>query len=235
MRPHLGLWRQSATTHGDKRFRQEQNPCQAARLKVSRMKLAPLLLCLLVLACSDQGAAQRMQDRHALASARAETQAAAIIPVSSPAFAANGPIPLRHSAYGDGISPPLSWSGLPAAARSLVLMMEDPDAVSARPYVHWLAWNIDPALMSLPQGIAEGGEPPHPAGLRQGRNTRGITGYFGPRPRGSRPHHYHFQLFALDTRLDLAAGANRGVLLQAMNGHVIAKGDLVGLFAAPQR
>jgi Raf kinase inhibitor-like YbhB/YbcL family protein len=199
------------------------------------MKAAPLFLSLFVLACSDQSAAQRTPDRQSLASARAETRAATTIPVSSPAFAANGPIPLRHSAYGEGISPPLSWSGLPPATRSLVLMMEDPDAVSARPYVHWLAWNIDPARMSLPEGIAEGGEPPHPPGLHQGRNTRGITGYFGPRPRGSRPHHYHFQLFALDARLDLAAGANRRALLEAMNGHVVAKGDLIGLFAEPQR
>lgn len=198
------------------------------------MKSASLLLCLLALACSDPGAAQRALDRHALASARAETQATAAIAISSPAFAANGPIPQRHSAYGEGVSPPLSWSGLPAATQSLALMMEDPDAVSAHPYVHWLAWNIDPALLSLPEGIAEGGEPPHPAGLRQGRNTRGITGYFGPRPRGSRPHHYHFQLFALDTRLDLPAGAGRRDLLAAMQGHVIAKGDLVGLFAQPR-
>ena len=73
-----------------------------------------------------------------------------------------------------------------------------------------------------------------PAGAAEGRTSRGKTGYFGPRPHGSKPHHYHFQLFALDRMLDLPAGADRAQLLAAMNGHVLAKGDLVGLFAQPR-
>ena len=190
------------------------------------MRCVPLLLSLLALACADDGAAQ---DRHALAAARAETRTEASFPVSSPAFAANGSIPLRHSAYGDGVSPELRWSSLPEGTRSVALMMEDPDATSARPFVHWLAWNIDPASGGLPEAVT-----PDAAGPAQGRNNRGRTGYFGPRPPGSRPHHYHFQLFALDTRLNLAAGADREALLAAMNGHVLAKGELVGLFAQPQ-
>jgi Raf kinase inhibitor-like YbhB/YbcL family protein len=195
------------------------------------MKWASLALSLLALACSDDGAAQ---DRHALASARAETRVEASFSVSSPAFAVGGAIPLRHSAYGDGVSPELRWSGLPPGTQSLALMMEDPDASSARPYVHWLAWNIDPALAALPEGLSEGGELQAPVALRQGRNTRRIAGYFGPRPPSSRPHHYHFQLFALDTRLDLPAGSDREALLAAMNGHVLAKADLVGLFGKPR-
>jgi Raf kinase inhibitor-like YbhB/YbcL family protein len=191
------------------------------------MKWAPLALSLLALACSDDGAAQ---DRHALATARAETRAEASFTVSSPAFAASAAIPLRHSAYGNGVSPELRWSGLPEGTRSLALMMEDPDATSARPFVHWLAWNIDPASGGLPEGVA-----PNATGFVQGRNNRRSNGYFGPRPPGSRPHHYHFQLFALDTRLDLAAGADREALLAAMNGHVLARGDLIGLFGKPQR
>jgi Raf kinase inhibitor-like YbhB/YbcL family protein len=127
------------------------------------------------------------------------------------------------------------WSGLPSGTQSLALMMEDPDASSARPYVHWLAWNIDPAAGALAEGIPQGGELRTPVTLRQGRNTRRLTGYFGPRPPGSQPHHYHFQLFALDTRLDLAGGADREALLAAMNGHVLATGDLVGLFGKPPR
>ena len=190
------------------------------------MKWPHLALTLLALACADDGSAGAGQDRHALASARAETRTEAAVSVSSPAFAAGGAIPLRHSAYGDGVSPALRWSGVPAQARSLALMMEDPDATSARPYVHWLAWNIDPAAGGLPEG---------PIALTQGRNTRGSIAYFGPRPPGARPHHYHFQLFALDRRLDLAPGADREALLAAMNGHVIAKGDLVGLFSRPRR
>jgi Raf kinase inhibitor-like YbhB/YbcL family protein len=109
-------------------------------------------------------------------------------------------------------------------------MMEDPDASSTRPFVHWLAWNIDPAAGALPEAVT-----PDASGLVQGRNNRRGTGYFGPRPPGSRPHHYHFQLFALDTRLALPAGADREALFAAMNGHVLAKGEIVGLFAQPRR
>jgi Raf kinase inhibitor-like YbhB/YbcL family protein len=196
------------------------------------MKIPSLALCLLVLACSDSGNAVTAQDRHALASARAETQVSATFTVTSSAFAAGGAIPLRHSAYGDGVSPALSWSGVPTGARSLALMMEDPDATSARPFVHWLAWNVDPAAGDLPEGIQPAGGAV--AGLRQGRTSRDSVGYFGPRPHGSSPHHYHFQLFALDASLDLADGADREALLAAMNGHVLAKGDLVGLFAQPR-
>ena len=194
------------------------------------MKWPALILSLLALACSDDGVAGDSRDRHVLASVRAETEAPRTLAVSSPAFAAGAIIPLRHSAYGDGLSPMLRWSGVPAGARSLVLMMEDPDATSARPFVHWLAWNIDPAGDGLPEGVAA-----NAPGLVQGRNNRGRNGYFGPRPHGSRPHHYHFQLFALDRMLDLPGGADREALLAAMNGHVIAQGELVGLFAEPRR
>ncbi len=194
------------------------------------MRRAVVVLSLLALSCSGDGAAGAPGERQALASARSETRATTTIAVTSPAFAAGGAIPLRHSAYGDGLSPALSWSGLPAGTRSLALMMEDPDASSARPFVHWLAWNIDPARGGLPEGVA-----PDASGLVQGRNNRRATGYFGPRPPGSRPHHYHFQLFALDAPLNLAGGADREALLAAMNGHVLAKGDLVGLFTRPRR
>jgi Raf kinase inhibitor-like YbhB/YbcL family protein len=186
------------------------------------MRHAVLLACLLALACSDSAGAGP------LATNRAETRASAALAVTSPAFAAGGTIPLVHSAYGAGRSPALGWSAPPPGTRSLAIMLEDPDATSAKPFVHWLAWNIDPALTGL-------GEAAVPAGIVQGRNNRGSNAYFGPRPHGSKPHHYHFQLFALDTKLALPAGASRAQLLAAMNGHVLAKGDLIGLFAQPRR
>lgn len=185
-----------------------------------------LLLALATLSCSSADDATA-QAGNAIAVARPETRAAAALTVTSPDFAAGGAIPLVHSAYGEGVSPALRWSGLPAGTRSLALMMEDPDATSARPFVHWLAWNIDPATGALPRGAV-------PAGTVQGRNSRGSALYFGPRPHGSRPHHYHFQLFALDAPLALPAGASREQLLAAMRGHVLARGDLVGLFAQPR-
>ena len=189
------------------------------------MRFRLLLACLLALSCSETGNSSQAPDRHALAMDRAETRAEARISVTSPAFAAGAAIPLRHSAYGEGISPEIRWSGVPGGTASLVLMMEDPDARSARPYVHWLVWNIAADSTGLPEGLA--GAP----SVTQGRNNRGSSVYFGPRPPGSQPHRYHFQLFALDTRLDLPAGARREALLAAMNGHVLAKGDLIGLFA----
>jgi Raf kinase inhibitor-like YbhB/YbcL family protein len=190
------------------------------------MRYRLLLACLLTLSCSQEGSAGPGRDS-SLAIMQSETRSAGTLAVTSPAFAAGAAIPLRHSAYGDGIAPALSWSALPPGTKSLALAMEDPDAMSARPFVHWLAWNIAPGSGGLAEGRL-------PAGAAEGRNSRGSTGYFGPRPHGSSPHHYHFQLFALDSRLTLPAGASRPQLLAAMKGHVLAKGDLVGLFAEPK-
>jgi Raf kinase inhibitor-like YbhB/YbcL family protein len=185
------------------------------------MKPWILLACSLALACSD-GA-----DAGPLASDRAETRASAALDVSSPAFVQGGAIPLGHSAYGAGRAPALAWSAPPAGTKSFAIMVEDPDAMSAKPFVHWTAWNLDPRTRGL-------GEAAFPAGARQGRNNRGSSVYFGPRPPGSKPHHYHFQIFALDTMLTLPDGATRAQLLAAMNGHVLAKGDLIGMFGKPR-
>jgi Raf kinase inhibitor-like YbhB/YbcL family protein len=189
------------------------------------MRQTLILACFLALACSGTQSAGAGSS-HALAADRPETRAAASLSVTSPAFAANGTIPLAFSPYGQNRSPVLAWSGLPAGTKSLALLLEDPDATSSRPFVHWLAWNIGPS----PADLAEASVP---AGVRQGRNSHGDNAYFGPRPHGSKPHHYHFQLFALDRMLDLPAGADREHLLAAMSGHVLAKGDLVGLFRQP--
>lgn len=171
--------------------------------------------------------------KHALAFDRAETQAPDSIRVASPAFAEGGFIPLRYSAYGEGVSPELSWTGVPAGARSLVLMVEDPDAVSVRPYLHWVVWNIGADAGGLPEGLEPGSQQGTLAGIVQGSNTRKKAGYFGPRPSGSKPHRYFFQLFALDSRLALDPDAKRPEIIAALNGHVLAKGRLMGLFRKP--
>jgi Raf kinase inhibitor-like YbhB/YbcL family protein len=184
------------------------------------MRYALTFACFLAVACSDSAGAGP------LAVNRAETRASAALAVTSPAFAAGGTIPLAYSPYGAGRSPPLAWSGLPAGTKSLALMLEDPDATSARPFVHWLAWNLDPAARALARGSVT-------PGARLGRNGRGNPAYYGPHPPGKNAHHYHFQAFALDTELALRQGGSREQLLAAMNGHVLAKADLVGLFAHP--
>lgn len=151
----------------------------------------------------------------------------------SPAFTDGQPIPARHSAYADDVSPPLSWAPVDGAL-SYALLMEDPDADRPEPYVHWVAWNIPAGATALPEGLAADARLADPAGMRQGLNDRGTVGYFGPRPpEGSGLHHYQLQLFALDATLDLADDADRAALVDAMRGHVLAKAKLVGTYAAP--
>lgn len=169
-----------------------------------------------------------------LAAGREETRTNGALRVMSPAFAANGPIPIKSSAYGDDISPALVWEDLPAGANYLALLMEDPDAQTGLPFVHWAAWNIPAGLGGLPEGLSKELQLADPKGMRQGRNTRGSVGYFGPRPPiGDKPHRYNIQVFALSAPLDLQIGANREELLAALDGKVVAKGVVVGTYAQP--
>jgi Raf kinase inhibitor-like YbhB/YbcL family protein len=143
---------------------------------------------------------------------------------------AEGFINRRHSEYYDGISPRITWSAA-KGARSYVVIMEDPDARPITPFVHWLAWNIPANYRHLPAGLQEQERLLDPPGVIQGRTSRGSPGYYGPRPPvGDPPHRYHFQVFALDTRLDVPPGAERDELLAAMAGHVLAAGEAVGVY-----
>lgn len=165
-----------------------------------------------------------------LAKDRAETRAAGKVAVSSPAIRDGAALDARFSEYADGVSPPLAWSAVPGA-RSYAIIAEDPDAKPVTPFVHWLAWNIPAGVTQLPEGVQEQPRLTEPEGVLQGRNTRGSMGYYGPRPPvGDPAHHYHFQVFALDTVLDVPFGADRDQLLAAMQGHVLAKGSLVGRY-----
>lgn len=151
--------------------------------------------------------------------------------ISSSAFAPGGSIPELYTDYGKGVSPPLTWSTPPQGTRAVVLMMEDPDATSPLPFVHWTLI-LPPRITQTPQGVPQIERAAQVPGASQGSNSRSTIGYFGPRPpAGDPPHHYHFQIFALDTTLDLPSGYNRHALLKAMEGHVLAQGDLVGTFA----
>ncbi|MFL6707649.1 MAG: YbhB/YbcL family Raf kinase inhibitor-like protein [Massilia sp.] len=174
-----------------------------------------------------------------LALARSETQtqtqAQGKLTVTSPAFAANALLDPKYSEYADGVSPPLAWSAV-SGAKSYAIIMEDPDAKPALPFVHWLAWNIPADVLKLPEGVQEQPRLTEPEGVLQGRTTRGSLGYYGPRPPvGEAPHHYHFQLFALDAKLDVPFGADRDTLLAAMKGHVLAKGELTGRYGQAQK
>ena len=155
------------------------------------------------------------------------------VDLASSAFSQNSKIPKKYSAYSDNMSPPLSWSAVPDA-KSYVLILEDPDAPMSRPFVHWLAWNIPSSVTRLPEGLPSEPSLADPEGMTQGKTTRGAIGYFGPRPpEGDAAHHYHFQILALDRVLEVAPGSDRDKLMQAVKGHVIAAGELIGLFAKP--
>ena len=157
--------------------------------------------------------------------------ARARVTLVSSAFRDNGMLAAKYSEYADGVSPPLSWSSVPGA-QSYAVIVEDPDAKPYQPFVHWLAWNIPVGVTALPEGLQEQPRLTEPEGVLQGRNTRGSTGWYGPRPPvGDKAHRYHFQIFALDTKLDVPFGADREQLVEAMKGHVLAQGTLVGQYA----
>jgi Raf kinase inhibitor-like YbhB/YbcL family protein len=146
--------------------------------------------------------------------------------VSSAKIPSGGEVPDAYSAYGQGVSPPLKWSAGPYGTRSFVLIIEDPDAPLPAPFPHWLVWNIAPNVTSVAQNSA-------PPDAQQGVLLTGKVGYMGPRPPPGPAHHYHFEVFALDRKLDLKSGADRAALLAAMKGNVLASGQLVALYRKP--
>lgn len=150
--------------------------------------------------------------------------------LSAADFTAGGNIPAVHTCDGANTSPALSWTGVPAAARSLVLVMDDPDAPDpAAPkmtWVHWVLYNIPPTATGLPAGA----EPSSlPAGTLSGLNDWSNPGYGGPCPPTGR-HRYFHKLYALDVVLPELARPSKAALERAMNGHVIAKAELVGTY-----
>ncbi len=142
----------------------------------------------------------------------------AAIEVTSAAFAAGGAIPVGYSCDGGNTPLPIAWRGVPGAARSIVIVFDDPDA---RGYVHWLLW-LPPDASDTSRAAA--------GGARAGRNSAGSDGYAGPCPPKGSEHHYRIRVFAVDTPLDLAAGATVTEVQNAINGHVIAAGQLAGTF-----
>jgi len=164
----------------------------------------------------------------ALALERAGAEAGNRMSVTSPAI--HGSIAKVQSEYGEGVSPEIWWDRVDGA-RSYALILEDPDAKSITPFVHWVAYNIPADFTSLPEGLQETAQLAEPRGVLQGKTSHGSVGYFGPRPPvGDPPHHYHFQVFALDNELELPPGAECDDVLNAMSGHVLAAGELVGTY-----
>ncbi len=145
--------------------------------------------------------------------------------ISSSAFSHNGIIPSLYTCEGKNINPPLQFTAAPSTTISLVLLMDDPDVPkSLRPdgmYDHWVLFNIPPDITSIEENSIPSGT--------QGKNTAGENCYIGPCP-PDRQHRYFFKLYALDTLLDLHAGATKAEVEKAMHGHIIAFAELIGLY-----
>lgn len=163
--------------------------------------------------------------------ARPETATTGVLEVTSRAFEPNASIPTMYSRQGKSISPPIAWAGAPKPTKSFVVIAEDSDAPGNAPFTHWVVFDIPGTVTGLPRAVKVAPEPKNGSGARQGRNAFGTVGYSGPiPPAADPPHHYHFEVFALDRLLKLRPGVDREAVVRALSGHVLAKGELVGSF-----
>lgn len=156
------------------------------------------------------------------------------ITITSGAFEPGKPIPKTYTGDGDDRSPPIAWNGVPAGAKELALICDDPDAPTPKPWVHWVIYKIPADTKSLEEGIPRKPQPPAPKGALQGVNSfpSDNIGYRGPAPpKGHGVHHYHFRLFALDAALDLKPALDKDQVLAAMKGHIVGEGEIVGTYA----
>jgi len=148
------------------------------------------------------------------------------IKVTSSAFQSGGMIPKEHTCDGANISPQLAWDTVPENTKSFALIVDDPDAPS-RTWVHWIVFNIPPNTRALTENVPVGAT--LAGGAKQGTNDFPKAGYGGPcPPNGS--HRYYFKLYALDTELGLDSSATKDQVLKAMEGHVLAEGELMGKY-----
>jgi Raf kinase inhibitor-like YbhB/YbcL family protein len=152
--------------------------------------------------------------------------------LSSSAFADGQAIPVRYTADGEDVSPPLTWDHVPDGTHSLALICEDPDAPRGI-WTHWVLFNLPANLRKLDENVPK--KPTLPNGAVQGNNDFRKPGYGGPSPPPGKPHRYFFKLYALDAPLNLQPGATRQQLLDAMHGHVLDEGQVMGAYGRTKR
>lgn len=156
------------------------------------------------------------------------------IRITSPAFHAGQPIPRKYTGEGEDVSPPLEWSGVPEGTQELVLICDDPDAPTPEPWVHWVLYKIPADVTKLPENLPKTPKLENPPGALQGKNSwpSGQTiGYRGPMPPpGHGRHRYYFRLYALNTKLNLQPGATKKEVMQAIKGHILGEGELIGTY-----
>jgi Raf kinase inhibitor-like YbhB/YbcL family protein len=147
--------------------------------------------------------------------------------ITSSVFRAGEVIPTKYSCEGANISPPVQWDGVPAAARSLALICDDPDAPMGT-WVHWVLYNLPTNVSNLPEHVPA--SEMLSSGPKQGMNDFKRIGYGGPCPPPGKTHRYYFKLYALDVELALKPRATKQELLRAMEGHILAEAQLMGTY-----
>ena len=148
------------------------------------------------------------------------------IKMTSSAFEEAGLIPPEYTCDGEDISPPLKWESVPEGAKSIALICDDPDAPMGT-FVHWVLYDLPADARDLPENVPA--EATLPNGAKQGTSDFGTTGYGGPCPPGG-THRYFFKIYALDAPVELSAGATKAELLAAMEGRILAQGQLMGKY-----
>jgi len=148
------------------------------------------------------------------------------IKVTSSAFAEGGLIPAKYTCDGSDISPPLQWDSVPEGTRTIALISDDPDAPMGT-WVHWVLFNLPAETRELAENVPPDGTLPN--GAKQGLSDFGKIGYGGPCP-PSGTHRYFFKIYALDTEIDLPAGAKKAQLVKTMEGHILGQGQLIGKY-----
>jgi len=182
----------------------------------------------LALAVSGDGhSAAAQSGAPVLAKNFAPARMSARLYVTSPAFTSGKTLGERYTQDGANMSPPLAWTKGPPGTQSFVIFAEDSGVNRNEPIVHWIVYNIPSNVLRIPQEMPADSTLAN--GAMQGTNTMGKTSYVGPKPPSGETHPYHFQVFALSTRLDIdPANADRTAVLSAMKGRVLASGDVVG-------
>ena len=142
--------------------------------------------------------------------------------ITSPAFKDQAPIPKKYSCEGEEINPPLLFHNVPKGAKSLALIVDDPDAPSGT-FVHWIVFNITPETWEIMENSS-------PEGSVPGNNSIDKTGYTAPCPPPGKVHHYRFKLYALDSVLGLEEGSTKQEVEKEMSGHIISQAVLTGLY-----
>jgi Raf kinase inhibitor-like YbhB/YbcL family protein len=172
-----------------------------------RSKLAPVLAAAAILIAPNGWAQSKME-------------------IGTTAFTPGGSIPPKYTCSGEDTSPPLSIRGVPGSAKTLALIVDDPDAPSGT-FVHWVVYNLPPGTTRIDAGVKA--SKTMPGGGAQGRNDFGRTGYGGPCPPPGSPHHYRFRLFALNSQITPSSDTGPEVE-QAIQGHVVTSAEMVGTF-----